>query len=371
MNRRYGPVAALALLVLAAGCSDPVSGTAEQGAAVQVGTPPPIIGALASPMLDRLPANGSSLRDIALVDPVALTQVALRRDYPADKPSGSDRPKSETAWLDQVGVANPCGTALDAPSRGLRTGKPGSSSSLVLVAEKSDADTSSTEKSGTLALCGGALADPAKLLSTDARGDTVAPQTMGGVAGSTVSGVWIGVDAAQSVTYVADGKDIPPDLVQAAISGPAVEPSLAKDARIRAVLDAAPHAAMAEMGTGLVAGSRSSAPAAVRTAFEQAVAQGGYQQPPIPEFGGYAWTPGSRITGTATFVTRYGSAQEAATAGAIITDVWSRLGVSKFSGAVTTQHDVTVVTTLADVGPTEFKVQNGLLPEYPGFLARS
>jgi hypothetical protein len=229
----------------------------------------------------------------------------------------------------------------------------------------------SAQKSGTLAVCGGAVPDPTKLQSTEIRGDDVSAATVAGIAGYRADRTWIGVDQKQSLTYIADGTEIPEDLLQQAIAGPAADPPMSKDSRVRTVLDAAPKAAMVEMGTEMVTASPSSAPTAVRTAFEQAVAQGGYQQAPVPEFGGYAWTPGSRITGTAAFVTIYGSQQEAATAVKILTDTWSRLGTSKFTGAITQQSDVAVITTLADVGSTEFKVQSGQLAEYPGFLARN
>jgi len=352
---------AAALVTGTAACSDAVSGSAEQGAPGEMQAPA-ITGSVSSPVLDRLPANASTLSDIALIDPAALTEVALRRDYPAAGSNSDERPAAETKWLDQVGVSNPCGTVLDASYSGLRSGDAGPSSSIVL---------GTAQKSGTLAVCGGAVPEQAALASTEVRGDGVAAATVAGIDGYRASRTWIGVDRQQSLTYITDGTDIPEDLVQQAIAGPAADPPLSKDARVRTVLAAVPKAAMVEMGTELVTGSSPSAPAAVRTAFEQAVAQGGYQQAPIPQFGGYGWTPGSRITGTATFVTIYGSPQEAATAVKILTDTWSRLGTSKFTGAVTRRSDAAVVTTLADVGSTEFKVQSGQLAEYPGFLARN
>lgn len=352
--RTVSGLAALAITV--AGCSDTVAGSAERP---DVAGPPAIVGAVSSPMLDRLPANGSTLADIALIDPAALTKVASHRGYSADPGSGTDRPEAQTAWLDQVAVSNPCGRVLDASYNSLRAGDAGASSSLVLGTE---------QKNGTLAACAGAAPDPAKLRSSKIRGDGVAARTVAGIAGYVADDVWIGVDAKQSLTYLIDGEGLPEDLAQQAISGQPVESSLADDARVRAVLDAAPGAAMLEMGTDLVTSSPSAAPKAVGTAFQQAVAQGGFQQAPVPEFGGYAWVPGRRLTGTAVFVTVYGSPQDAATTVKILADTWSRLDPSKFSGAHTEQRDVVVITTLADVAPTEFKVQNGALPEYPGFL---
>lgn len=355
-------LAAAAGLVLAsvAGCSDAVTGSAEQGTASGSGTSA-IAASVSSPLLDRLPANDSTLIDISLIDPVALTKVAQFRGYRSDD-RGEGRPSSETAWLDQTAVTNPCGTVLDGDYKSLRRGNAGPSSSLVLGTK---------DKQGTVAVCGGAVPDPATLKSADARNGEVSDRTIGGIAGFTADDTWIGVDQAHSLTYLADVDEVPADLLQAAISGGPADAPLAKDSRVRSVLDAAPQAAMVEMGTALLDGNAASAPGPVRTAFEQAVAQGGYQQAPIPEFGGFAWTPGVRITGTITFVTSYGSPQEAGTVVKILNDVWARLAPSKFSGAVTVQHDATVITTLADVGPTEFKLQSGQLADYPGFFARS
>ncbi|MGI8417246.1 MAG: hypothetical protein ACR2P2_13795, partial [Nakamurella sp.] len=225
---------------------------------------------------------------------------------------------------------------------------------------------------GYLAICAPA-AGADRLSDAKARGTDVTAKTFAGVAGfGSDSGKWMGNNSGNTVTYIAES-DTPAELAEAVIGSktPPASGTLAKNEDVLAVLDAAPSAAMLEMGTTLVATSSYSAPAAVSTAFKQAVAQGGNGQPPVPEFGGYAWTPGARINGTATFVTSYGSKEEAGTVTAILKDVWGRLGDSKFTGAVTTQDDRTVITRIADVGPTEFKVQSGQLGDYPAFLARS
>ncbi len=355
---------AAAVLLLTAGCSDQVTGAPAIPA---TGSSNPAVGgdgaSSTRQILDRLPANASTRTDIALIDAAAMNRVALRVGYgsTANSTDAAGRPSSQTAWLDLVGVQNTCGTELDDSSNPLRSGPAGDSLSIELGIEGS---------SGRLAVCAGASVDSENLSDSKQRGGQVTQKAVAGVTGYAANGDWIGTSADRSFTFVAQA-GCPADLLQAAIAGePATSGSLTQDAGVRAVLDAAPHAAMIEMGTTLLTSPRAAAPEPVRAAFEAAVAQGGFQDPPVPEFGGYSWTPGARYTGTALFVTAYGSPEEAATVVTILKDVWTRLGPSKFEGSVTEQHGSTVTTMITDVGPKEFAVQNGVLADYPAFLDR-
>lgn len=359
MKRRTALPAAVAAVVLMAGCSDPVVGVPSPSPAGPTVAAADGGGAVV-PVLQRLPATAATKTSIILIDGAALNTIAQRSGYADQQQDSGGRAKSETAWLDIVAVDNPCGTKLDATSGSLRSGAPGDSLSIELGAD---------EKSGYLAVCHG-MVDPAKLADSKLRGGTVTDRSVGSIKGYAVNGDWIGSSADGSTAYLTE-TDTPADLAQQAITGPALpEGSLAQDPGVRAVLDAAPHAAMIQMGTKLVASASYSAPQQVQAAFQQAVAQGGFQEAPVPEFGGYSWTPDGRLTGTAAFVTRYGSAEEAATAASIFSDVWKRLGVSKFDGAITEQNGPTVITRLAGVGPKTFAIQSGAMGEYPGFLAR-
>lgn len=355
--------AAAAFVLLSVGCSDPVAGAP---AVPVTGPSVPSGGDGASgtrQILDRLPSNAATRTDIALIDAAAMNRVALRTGYgaSADSTDSAGRPTTQTGWLDLIAVQNTCGKTLDGPSNPLRSGPAGDSLSIELGTQGS---------SGQLAACAGAAVDSKNLSDSTHRGGEVTQRTIAGVIGYAANGNWIGSSGDRSFTFVAED-GCPADLVQAAIAGkPMTSGSLSQDPGVRAVLDTAPQAAMIEMGTTLLTSPRAAAPAPMRTAFETAVAQGGFQDPPVPEFGGYSWTPGTRYTGTALFVTTYGSPQEAATVVTILKDVWTRLGPSKFEGAQTEQHGTTVTTRITDIGPKEFEVQNGVMADYPAFLDR-
>ncbi len=355
---------AAAFLLLSASCSDPVAGVPAvpvTGSSVPGGGGDGASGT--RQILDRLPSSAATRTDIALIDAAAMNRVAERIGYgaSADSTDSAGRPTTQTAWLDLIGVQNTCGMTLDGPTDPLRSGPAGDSLSIELGTQGS---------SGQLAACAGAAIDSKNLSDSTHRGGEVTQKTIAGVIGYVANGNWIGPSSDRSFTFIAED-GCPADLLHAAVAGkPLTSGSLSQDPGVHAVLESAPQAAMMEMGTSLLTSPRAAAPAPVRTAFETAVAQGGFQDPPVPEFGGYSWTPGARYTGTALFVTTYGSPEEAATVVTILKDVWTRLGASKFEGAVTEQHGTTVTTRITDVGPKEFDVQNGVLADYPAFLDR-
>lgn len=366
--RRSLAAAVAGLTLLMAGCDSNVNGSPQSGGLLTVGgstvagSPSGPSRWLTNPVLTRLPAGDTTLTLISLIDGATMNKIGRRVGFQDTTPGSNQRPKSETAWLDVDSVDNPCGQELDGSFGGLRTGSPEDSTEIELGTK---------DVHGYLAMCAPA-ASAGKLSDAKARGTDVAATSFAGIAGfGSKSSEWMGNNSGNTVTYIAES-DTPAVLAEAVIGNktPPGSGTLAQNDDVLAVLNAAPAAAMLEMGTTLVATSSYSAPAAVSTAFGQAIAQGGHGQPPVPEFGGYAWTPGARINGTATFVTSYGSKEEAGTVTAILKDVWSRLGDSKFTGAVTTQDGRTVITRIADVGPTEFKVQSGQLGDYPAFLAR-
>lgn len=363
--RHRAMLAIVGLTLLLAGCDSNVGGSPQSGGSPTTGA----AGSsgpsrwLTNAALERLPAASTTLSSISLLDGATMNKVAQRVGFSDSSKDSSGRPDSERAWLDAAAVDNPCGQKLDSSAGGLRTGPPGDSTEVEL---------GTNDRHGYLAICAPA-ATAGKLSDAKARGAQVAATSFAGRRGFAAAGSeWMGNDSGNTVTYIAES-NTPADLAMVVVGNkaPAASGTLVKNFDVLAVLTAAPAAAMIEMGSTLVATSPFSAPAAVSTAFKQAVAKGGYGEPPVPEFGGYAWTPGARINGTATFVTSYGSKEEAGTESAILKDVWSRLGDSKFVGAVTTQDGRTVITRIADVGPTEFKVQSGQLGDYPAFLARS
>lgn len=350
-RRRVLPVLAVVALALA-GCSEPVAGVPD------VAPPAPAGGDLTSTVLQRIPAGGGSLQSISATDVATLNTIALRRGFPSD-PTPDRRPESETAYQDIAGMPNDCSGVLDDPNNSLRSGVPGISITLLLGGQ---------QDGGELGVCQG-RADPAAVTKSFADSGGAA-RSVAGIAGTGDDDGWIGIDVPGDLTYVTLGTP-PDDLVQAAIAGPPlVEGSIAQNPRVRAVLDAMPGAAMLVMGTKLVATPRGSAPASVATALDEAVATGAFVAPPVAEFGGYGWIPGRRISGTAVFVTWYGSPEEAATVTTILRDVWQRLGTSVFTGASTEQQGSVVITRLPDVLPDEFAADSTQMAEYPAFLTR-
>lgn len=346
----------LAGLVLAvSGCSDPVGGVAD---VADVPAPAPAGGDLTSAVLQRIPSESGSLRSISATDAAALNTIALRRGFPTE-PGTDRRPSTEIAFRDIAKMPNDCGRVLDDPNTSLRSGVLGISITMLLGTQ---------QDGGELALCQG-RADPAAVQQSFADSGGAA-RTVAGIAGTGDDNSWIGIDDPGNLTYLTVGSP-PEGLVTAAISGPPLpQGSVAQNPRVRAVLDAMPGAAMLVMGTKLVATPRSAAPASVVSALDEAVAAGSFAAPPVPEFGGYGWIPGRRISGTAVFVTWYGSPEEAQTVTTILRDVWQRLGTSVFSGASTDQQGSVVITRLQDVLPDEFDADNTQLGEYPAFLAR-
>lgn len=352
-RRRAAIPVVLTMITLAlAGCSDPVPGVAD------VPAPTPAGGDLTTAVLQRIPSGSGSLQSISATDAAALNTIALRREFPTE--AGTERrPATEIAFRDIATMPNDCSRVLDDPNTSLRNGVPGISITLLLGTQ---------QDGGELALCQGKADPPAvQQAFADSGG---AARTVAGIVGTGDDDGWIGIDDPGNLTYLTVGTP-PEDLVTAAISGPPLaEGSVGQNPRVRAVLEAMPGAAMLVMGTTLVATPRGAAPASVVTALDEAVTAGSFVAPPVPEFGGYGWIPGRRISGTAVFVTWYGSPEEAQTVTTILRDVWERLGTSVFSGASTEQQGSVVITRLQDVLPDEFGADNTQMGEYPAFLAR-
>lgn len=345
--------AAMAIALVLVGCSDPVVGVADAPALAPAG------GDMTSAVLQRIPSGPSTLRSISVTDSAVLNTIALRREFPSE-PAADRRPAAEIAFREVAKLPDDCGRVLDDPTPSLRSGVPGISITLLL---------GSQQDSGELGLCQG-RADPVAVQQSFADSEGAA-RTVAGVVGISDADGWIGIDDPGNLTYLTL-QTPPEDLVTAAISGPPLaQGSVAQNPRVRAVLDAMPGAAMVVMGTKLVATPRSAAPTSVVTALDEAVTAGSFVEPPVPEFGGYGWIPGRRISGTAVFVTWYGSPEEARTMTTVLQDVWQRLGTSVFSAASTQQQGSVVITRVQDVAPEEFGANNTQLGEYPAFLTRA
>ncbi len=350
-------VAALTVASLLTGCSSTQSGLPAPAG----WTSTPAAGWLAS-----IPSTFDSRHDIGLVNPAALNRVALigGDDAPTTAPSTGGRPPSEVAWFDDSINGSVCATYLDgrgsAPGPSPRTGPPG----LMLSVSY---ETNTPEK--MIGICAGPV-DPAALANPKLRGAAeVTPETVAGVAGTSTDKTWVGYRAELQTTYIV-GAEIPDDTREGVVGGTAAGTSLAADPGVRAVLSAAPHAAMIEMGTVLLRDHPLGSTDALEEAVSAAMADAGVQAMPVAEFAGYGWTPGQRVVGTSTFVTTYGSAQEAAAVGRVLAAVWPKLPSSPLGAAATAVEGSTVITTLPEVEPGEFTLRGQSLQGYPGFVTR-
>ena len=123
---------------------------------------------------------------------------------------------------------------------------------------------------------------------------------------------------------------------------------------------------MVDMGTMYLERNPLGASDEVTAALTAAMHSAAVTQIPVAEFAGYSWTPGPRAVGTSTFVTTYGSTQEARAVGAVLYAVWPALADIEFAGAGTTVDGQVVITAMAEVGPTEFSLPRPNHPRLPG-----
>jgi hypothetical protein len=198
--------------------------------------------------LGSIPSTFESRHDIGLVNPAVLNRVALigGNNAPTTAASTGGRPPSEVAWFDDSLNGSVCATYLD--GRGTpsgpspRTGPPGLMLSVAYQATKPEQ---------ALGVCAGPV-DPAALADPKLRGATsITPETVAGVAGTNTDKTWLGYRPEPPTTYVV-GAEIPDETRNSLVSGTPVGSSLAADPGVRAVLAAAPYAAMIEMGTVLL-----------------------------------------------------------------------------------------------------------------------
>ena len=353
-------LAALSILAPAvSACTDEQSGTAQPGTATPSASGVDWTDSAALAALGSIPATFDAKYHISLLDPGPLNVVGLVGGDagPTTAASTGGRPPAESAWLSTSTSDQICGLVLDDRSAPARTTAPDMMLSLWW---------GGTDAEQKLGVCQGAI-DPAALGDPDLRDGAVSAQTVSGVNGYRGQHGWAGYRASPPVSYLV-GSDIPDDTRTAVLAGTAVAGSLAEDRQVRAVLDAAPHAAMVDMGTVYLERNMLGAPDEITAALTTAMRTAGVTQLPVPEFAGYAWTPGTRTVGTATFVTTYGSTQEAQAVDAVLIAVWPALADTEFAGAGTRVDGQVVTTTMADVGPGEFGLRDRSILDYPALV---
>jgi hypothetical protein len=336
-----------ALLVGAAGCS------AQPGTAV----PRDWTGSPVYASLKALPATTDSLFEIGLVDARKLNALDQYAEKPKSTtaPASGLRPPSDYAWTNYSIAGSACAlleTSYQALPPGYRAGPPGDL--LTVYNGKPTPDT-------TVGVCHGEV-------NLDVLGKAAKPRSIGGVAGVDFNGLWIG--QTRDLTFQL-GPKVDPSVTPGLLAGASVTTSLADDPGVTAVLAANPQAAMIEMGTIFVglAGLGSSSKALRQLVTDAAAAQG--TTLPNPVFGGYGWTPGTGLTGTATFVTRYSVDQQATTAGALLSATWPKATGTPFAGATTTVTGSVVITRLADAKVDLFNLRTMRLADYPGYGAKN
>jgi len=356
------PVALAVLSILAPAvnaCTDAQSGTPQPGTAVPTASGVDWTDSAAHAALNSIPASFDAKYHISLLDPASLNLVGLIGGDagPTTAASTGGRPPAESAWQNRSTSDQICASVLDDRSAPVRSAAPDKMLSLWW---------GGTDAEQKLGVCQGAI-DPAGLGDPDLRDGAVSAQTVAGVNGYRGQHGWAGYRASPPVTYLV-GSDIPDATRAAVVAGTAVSASLAEDRQVRAVLDAAPHAAMVDMGTVYLERNTLGASDETSAALVAAMRTAGVTQLPVPDFAGYAWTPGTRTVGTATFVTTYGSTQEAQAVGAVLIAVWPALADTEFAGAATRVDGQIVTTTMADVGPGEFGLRDRSILDYPALV---
>jgi hypothetical protein len=352
------------IAVTVTACTDERSGSPQAA----TGGPTPTSGvdwsgSPAYAALRSIPATFDTKYHIALLDPAPLNLVArIGGDAgPTTAASTGARPQAESAWLNISTSDQVCGAVLDDRSGStVRTAAPGK---MVTVRW------GGTDAEQELGVCQGAI-DAGRLADPERRDGAVSRQTVAGLNGYRGPHSWAGYRESPPVTYVI-GSEVPEDTRTAVLEGTAVSGALVEDRQVKAVLDAAPHAALIDMGTVYLERNPLGASDQITAALTGAMRSAGVTQLPVPDFAGFAWTPGSRRVGTVTFVTTYGSTQEAQAVGAVLIALWPTLADTEFAGAGTTVDGQVVVTTMADVGPAEFGLRDRTILEYPALVSGS
>ncbi len=358
-------LAALSLVAVAlAGCTDQQPGTPQAGTtAPAAASGVDWAGSAAIAALGSIPATFDAKFHIALLDPASLNLVGrIGGDAgPTTAPSTGGRPPAESAWLNNSTSNQVCAAVLDDRSApAVRTAPPDKMLSVWF---------NGTDAEQELGVCQGAI-DAGRLGDPELRDGAVTAQTVAGVNGFRGPHGWAGYRESPPVTYLV-GSDVPDDTRTAVLDGSAVSGSLAEDRQVRAVLDEVPHAAMVDMGTVYLQGNPPDATDEITAALSTAMRSAGVTQLPVADFVGYGWTPGTRRVGTATFVTTYGSTQEAQAVGAVLSALWPALADTAFAGAGTTVDGQVVVTTMADVGAAEFSLRDRTILDYPALVSGS
>lgn len=306
--------------------------------------------------LKAMPATQDSLFEIGLVDARKLNAIDQYADKPKSTttPASGLRPQSEYAWINYSIAGSACTLfeSLYQARPGYRTGPPGDLLTIYTDKTKSDA---------TVAVCQGTV-------NLGVLGNNAKPRSIAGVAGVDVSGLWAG--QTRDLTFQVGAK-VDESVTTGLLAGAPVATSLADDPGVTAVLAANPQAAMVEMGTIFVglAGFGSSSKTLRQLVTDAAAAQGTAMPDPI--FGGYGWTPGTGLTGTATFVTRYSSDQQATTAGAVLSAALPKAAGTPFAGASTTVTGSVVITRLSNAKVDLFNLRTMRLADYPGYGGKS
>ncbi len=344
-------------------CTDEQSGSPQPGTAVPQTPGVDWTGSPAYVALGSIPATFDTKYHIALLDPAPVNLVGRigGEAGPTTAASTGGRPPAESAWVNNSTSEQICAALLDDRSAAaVRTAPPDKMLSVWW---------GGTDAEQKLGVCQGAI-DPERLSDPKLRDETVTAQTVAGVGGYGGPHGWAGYRASPPVTYLV-GTAVPDDTRTAVLAGTAVPGSLAEDRQVKAVLDAAPHAAMIDMGTVYLQRNVLGTSDKTATALTAAMRSAGVTQLPVPDFAGYAWTPGTRRVGIATFVTTYGSTQEAQAVGAVLSALWPAVADTTFAGAGTAVDGQVVVTTVTEVGPAEFSLRDRSILGYPALVSGS
>lgn len=313
-------------------------------------------------VLRSISAGTATKWEIYLANPTMLNHVDAYSTRPlSTMASGSERPPAESAFSRYVLLGFECYSSRFMREVGPDAGPGGVPTALVSVAF----GTTPSRPANQLSVCVG----PRQPVPGMTRLTT--PRTTSAVAGVTghvgLIG-WTGFRADDQRRFVI-GKNVPAAEAESVVNGKTVPSSLVDDPQVQAVLKLGEGSASLFMGTELLQyAPKVPGSSKAKDAIGEAEKTTG-KTLPSAQFSGFAWTPGSGVTGTAAFITVYGSDADAQTAATILKTILQNQHFSGFAGGTTVASSSSVVTSVPDVKSTAFDFRNLRLFQYPGYLS--
>jgi len=311
-------------------------------------------------VLRSISASTATKFEIYFANPTMLNHVDSYSTRPrSTMASGTERPPAESAFDRYTLLGFECYRSRFVRAVGPDAGPGGVPAALVSVAF----GTSPPTPANQLSVCVGPR-QPVPGMA--ARTTPTTTSALAGVTGYVDLIGWTGFRADDQRRFVV-GKDVPAAEAESVVNGKAVPSSLVDDPQVQAVLKPGEGSASLFIGTELLQyAPKVPGSSKVKDAIGEAEKTTG-KTLPAAQFSGFAWTPGSGVTGTAAFITVYGSDADAQTAVTVLNTILQNQQFSGFAGGSTVASGSSVVTSVPDVRATAFDFRNLRLFQYPGY----